>query len=385
MVHNYHQFRGGDDEAAEQDVQMLQQQGHSVELYFRHNDDIKDFSGLRKALLFLEPTVSVKSYQDLKSKIKQWQPDLVHFQGFFPLVSPASYYACAECQVPVVQTLHDYRLLCAASTFFRQGQVCEACLHTSPLPSIRYGCYRQSRLQTASVALMLGVHHGLGTWQRQVAAFLVPSEFARQKFIQGGLDERRIFIRPNFLSQDPGMAEGTRHGVLYVGRLSAEKGIEVLLRAWRSLPHVPLKIIGNGPMRDWVTDYIQTHQLQQVELTGHLPLNTVIQSLQTAQLLVLPSVCYETFGRTILEAYAAGTPVIVSNLGAIAELVQPDITGKLFPPGDAAALADTVQAALDHPAQLEQWGRAARQVYEQRFQAHRAYEQLMAVYKAVLG
>ncbi len=385
IVHNYHQFRGGDDEATEQDVQLLQQHGHAVELYFRHNNDIKTFSGARKALLFLEPTASLKSYQEIKAAIQRFQPDVVHFQGFFPLVSPAAYYACAACRVPVIQALHDYRVLCAASTFFREGHVCEACLQTSPLPSIYHACYRNSRVQTASVALMLSLHHGLGTWQRQVDAFLVPSEFARRKFVQGGLNAQKLFVRPNFLTQDPGIGREPRRGVLYVGRLAAEKGIETLLEAWRSLPHIPLKIIGNGPLYAWVSDFIQDQGLHQVELLGYQPLATVIRTMQTAQVVVLPSVCYETFGRTILEAYATGTPVIVSDLGAIAELVQPQTTGLLFPPGDATALAHTVTTALADPDRLATWGEAGRRMFEQTFQAELAYTQLMTVYEAAIA
>ncbi|WP_204368412.1 glycosyltransferase [Neosynechococcus sphagnicola] len=209
LAHNYHQFRGGDDEATEQEVELLTHYGHEVRLYHRHNDEIKTYSLLQKALLFLEPTWSRQSYRDIQGVIRDFRPEIVHFQGIFPLISPAAYYACAAQQIPVVQTLHDYRLLCPVATFFRQGQVCEACLNHSPWQGVVHACYRNSRLQTAALATTLSVHRGLKTWTHLVDLFTTPTEFARQKFIEGGLPAEKLFVRPYFLAQDPGVGWGS--------------------------------------------------------------------------------------------------------------------------------------------------------------------------------
>jgi len=385
MVHNYYQRWGGEDESTEQELRLLSRHGHEVRLYSRHNNEIKAFSLLRKGLLFFEPTWSWKSYNEIKRILLEFQPDIVHFQNFFPLISPAAYYACAEIGVPTIQTLRNYRLLCPIGWLFRGGSICEECSKHSLWRGIRYGCYHNSRLQTASIVLMLKMHRLLGTWQKKVDIFIALTEFARRKFVEGGLPASRIVVRPNFLGDDPGFAETIREYVLFVGRLSAEKGLTVLLEAWRDLPDVPLKIVGDGPIRPWVEGYIRRNRLRKVELVGFVPLAEVLQYLRGAFLLVMPSMWYETFGRTIIEAYATGTPVIASRLGAMAELVEEDETGLLFNPGDPGDLVAKVRYAMEHSQEVARWGRNARLVFERRYSADAAYESLMTIYDMARG
>lgn len=276
MIHNYFQRRGGEDESNDQEIQLLKSYNHEVKLYSRHNDEIKDFSAPRKSLLFFEPTWSQKSYREIKRSIQEFKPEIVHFQNFFPLISPSAYYACAEMGVPIVQTLRDYRLLCPIGWFYRNGTVCEECLDHSLWRSISYGCYRDSSTQTASIALMLSAHRALKTWDK-INTFVALTEFSRQKFVEGGLPEHKILVRPNFLATDPGFAEIGREYALFVGRLSPEKGIVNLLKAWRNLPDVPLKILGDGPLRSWVEEYVQKHNLKQVEVVGFVPSKGVLE------------------------------------------------------------------------------------------------------------
>lgn len=384
IVHNYTQRRGGSDESAEHELQLLRERGHVVRFYFRHNDEIKSFSLLRKGLLFFEPLWSRKSYREVKQILRDFQPEIVHFHSFFPLVSPSTYYACAESRVPVVQTLHDYRLLCPIGSFFRDGAICKECFHHSLLRGIRYGCYHDSHIQTASIALMLRAHRLLKTWSQKVTAFIAVSEFSRHKFIESGIAESKIFMRPNFLAQDPELGKATRKYVLFVGRLSPEKGLDTLLRAWHSLPDVPLKIIGDGDLRPAIERYIRQNGLTQIEVIGFIPLKDVLTYLKEALLLVMPSVNYETFGLTIIEAYATGTPVVASRLGAINELITDGLTGLSFNPGDAGDLVAKVQYALNHAVELAQWGKQARMVFEQQYTAEVAYTSLLKIYRRAI-
>ena len=384
MVHNYYQRRGGEDESTKCELRLLRKRGHDVRLYSRHNDEIKTFSLLRKGLLFFEPTWSWKSHQEMKSVIREFKPEVVHFQNFFPLISPSAYYACAESDVPVIQTLRNYRLLCPIGSFSRNGRVCEECLMHSLWRGIRYGCYHDSRIQTASIALMLGVHRLLNTWQERVDAFIALTEFSSRKFIEGGLPASKLFIRPNFLDRDPGIGEELRDYALFVGRLSEEKGLTTLLEAWRGLPKVPLKIIGDGPLRPQLEGFVRQHALMQVELIGFVHQDVVLAYLKRASFLVMPSVWYETFGRTIIEAYATGTPVLASRLGAMAEIVETGWTGLHFTPGNSEDLAAKVNWAWRHPKEIAEMSREARREYEEKYTAERNYEMLMEIYQMAI-
>lgn len=380
IAHNYAQNRGGADEAAEQEATLLRRKGHQVLLYTRHNDDINHFSTIRKSLLFFEPTWSPKTYGEIRKNIESFQPDIIHCHSFFPLISPAIYDAANHFGVPVVQTLHEYRLLCSAGWLFRDNQVCEECIDHSYFRGIIHGCYQDSRAKTAAFVLMLEAHRLQKTWSKKIKALITPTEFARQKIESAGFPTAKIWVNANFLSEDPGFSEEKQKFVLYVGRLSTEKGIVPLMQAWKNLPEVPLKIIGDGPLKEWVISYIKKHHLCQVELLGYLPLSTVLAYLKKALLLLLPSICYETFGRTIMEAYATGTPVIASRLGAMAELVTDGQTGFLATPGDPMELANVVQAAIADPHKLTRLGRHAREVYEAKFTPQISYRKLMEIY-----
>jgi glycosyltransferase involved in cell wall biosynthesis len=231
---------------------------------------------------------------------------------------------------------------------------------------------------------MLKTHRLANTWVDKVDAYITLSEFTRRKFIEGGLPETRLFVRPNFLFEDPGIGDHDREYVLFIGRLSPEKGVMTMIEAWKNHSNIPLKIIGDGPQRPEIEEKIDRDQLNQIELLGFLPLDDVFKALKKALFLVMPSVWYETFGRTIMEAYATGTPVIASRLGAMEEIIIEERTGLLFTPGDALDLSKQVQYAIDHPLELRSWGTQARSQYEQNYTADNAYEKLISIYEEVL-
>jgi glycosyltransferase involved in cell wall biosynthesis len=384
MVHNYYQVWGGEDEAMNQEMQLLRDYGHDVELYSRHNNEIKSFSYLQKALMLLKPSWSFESH-NIKQVIKEFKPDIIHFHNFFPLISPSAHYACSEIGIPVVQTLHDFRLLCPNGWFFRDGKVCEKCSKDFLLRGILHGCYRNSRIQVIPVILMMKIHRLLGTWQKKVDAFITLTEFTHRKFIEAGLPETRMFVCPNFLAEDPGMGDSVRDYALFVGRLSKEKGILTLIEAWKELSNVPLKIVGDGPLRPQVEQYIREYGLEQVELVGFVPLERVFGYLKRALFLILPSTTQETFGRVIIEAYATGTPVIASRLGAMIDLVREKKTGLLFNASEPDDLVSKVRYAIEHPIELANWGQKARRTFEQKFSSDVIHSRLMEICNIAIG
>ena len=245
-VHNRYQIRGGEDESRQSEENLLREMGHQVEVYEEHNDRISTMNPLRVA----SKTIwSQESHQITKRRLKEQHHDIIHVQNFFPLISPSVYYAAKEQGVPVVQTLRNYRLLCPNALFFRDGQVCEDCLGKFvPLPGVIHGCYRESRVASTAVASMITVHRTLRTWVDMVDIYIALTEFARQKFIEGGLPAEKIVVKPNFVNPDPGVGKGSGGYALFVGRLSVEKGLDTLLAAWEKLSQqMPLKIVGEEP------------------------------------------------------------------------------------------------------------------------------------------
>jgi glycosyltransferase involved in cell wall biosynthesis len=380
QIHSYYQIRGGEEETREAETNLLQQMGHQIKLYEDSNQRI---TSLNTAQMVFRTIWSREAYQVVKQTLQNQSFDVVHIHNFFPLMSPSIYYAAKDAGVPVVQTLHNYRLLCPNALFFRAGQVCEDCLGKKiPWPGIQHSCYRQSRPASGTVASMLSIHHLLNTWTQMVDCYIALTEFARQKFIQGGLPAEKIVVKPHFISPDPGVGSGKGGYALYVGRLSLEKGLDTLLAAWEKLGgKIPLKIIGDGHLRDQVT--VAVNQLPHVEWLGRKPIHEVYDLMGEAKMLIFPSKWYETFGRVVIEAFAKGTPVIAANIGAIAELVDSGRTGLHFAPNDPEDLAIKVETILANPTLLSQMRQEARAEFEAKYTAQQNYQQMMTIYNQV--
>jgi len=369
LVHNSYQQHGGEDTVVEQERQLLERAGHGVAVYQRSNHEIQDCSAVGRLQLPGRAVWATDSRREIVQLISQHQPEVVHVHNTFVVVSPSIYSACQEAQIPVVQTLHNYRLLCPAATFFRDGHVCEECVDHSLWRGIRYGCYRDSRLQTATVALMLAIHRHRGTWTQDVNCYIALTEFVRRKFVEGGLPEDKIFVKPNFVHPDPG-ADREDHGragyALFVGRLSPEKGVHTLLAAWQRLhSRIPLLIIGDGPQRAELEAEAQHLGLSGVQFRGFLPRAETLSVIKAARFLLVPSGWYETFGLTIVEAFACATPVICSRLGVMPEIVEEGRTGLHFTPGDPDDLAAKAEWAWSRPERMRAMGKEARTEYKQ--------------------
>jgi glycosyltransferase involved in cell wall biosynthesis len=380
-VHNKYQRPGGEDQVFVDETALLETRNHRVLRYEVHNDQVKQVNRLTLA----KDTIwNTSAYRELGALIRRERPHVVHFHNTLPLVSPAGYYAARAEGVPVIQTLHNYRLLCPVALFFRDGGVCEDCMGKAvPWPGVIHGCYRGSRAASGVIATMLTVHRALRTWTEVVDVYVALTEFARNKFIEGGLPAGKIVVKPNFVAPDPGQGQGGGGYALFVGRLAPEKGTETMLAAWDRLgTRIPLKIVGDGPMRDRVVE--AAARQSNVEWLGHRPVEDVHALMGKADMLVFPSQWYETFGRVAAEAFAAGTPVIAANIGAVAELVEHGRTGLKFRPGDPEDLVTQVEWALSHSAELRSMREEVRAEFEAKYTAERNYRALMEIYEAAL-
>jgi glycosyltransferase involved in cell wall biosynthesis len=381
LVHNRYQRPGGEDVVFESETTLLRAHSHDVETLIASNDDIDRIGRLRVAL----GTVwSRRSAAQLRQVIARHAPEVVHFHNTFPLISPAAYPAARAAGAAVVQTLHNYRLVCPNGLLFRDGHPCEECVgRVVPWPGVEHACYRGSRPQTAAVAAMLGAHRMRRTWTRDVDTYITLTEFARLKFIEGGLPASKLVVKPNFVHPDPGAGAAQGGYFLFVGRLSEEKGVQTLLRAWAGLAGGPeLRIAGAGPLESEVRRAAAASAA--IRYLGQLPRERVLEQLGAARALVFPSEWYEGLPVAILEAFACGRPVIATGHGALAEIVTEGVTGVLFARGAHEELAERVIWTVRNEQLVEEMGRQARAEYERRYTAKANYPLLMDIYRRAL-
>ena len=380
IVHNYYQQPGGEDAVFVAEKTLLRRYGHEMVEYTDNNRRINGMSPLAVAA---QAVWSRSSRKQLFPLLRDARPDVVHFHNAFWLISPSAYFACQKMNVPVVQTLHNYRLLCPTATFYRGGQVCEECMaKILPWRGARHACYRGSRARTAVVSAMLTIHRRLKTWQKQVDIYIALTEFARQKFIKGGIPSDKIVVKPNFIHPDPRPNNTAGNYVIFIGRLSPEKGLRTLLKAWRNLKGIPLKLVGDGPLMTEVQK--EAGALPNVEVLGWREYEGTIALFKGARLLVFPSEWYETFGRVAVEAFACGVPVVASRLGAMAEIIDDGRTGLLFEPGDSRDLASKVRWLFEHPEKAKAMGRNARAEYEKKYTPELNYKMLLRIYEMAI-
>ncbi|MBR1836595.1 MAG: glycosyltransferase [Kiritimatiellae bacterium] len=384
VVHNRYRQRGGEDSVFESECRMLEDAGHRVIRYEKTNGDIDERGIAAKALLAARTIWNRRTCRDIREILRREKPDVVHCHNTFPLVSPSVYWAAAREGVPVVQTLHNYRLACLNGYLFRDGKICEACLGRLPWGGVCRRCYRGSFQQSAVAFAALAVHRAIGTYRRKVARYVALTDFARGKFAAAGIPAGAMVVKPNVLVEKDGgktaAAEKTERGgdgsfaFLFLGRLSPEKGVDVLIEAWRMLcadadaaagggaPLPRLLVAGDGPEREALEK--RAEGLPRLEFLGPVPRENVPALLSRVSALVVPSRCYETFGLTVMEAASRGIASIVSAPGGQASLVEDGKTGMVFKTGDPAALAGAMKKLASDPVRARAMGAAARAACE---------------------
>lgn len=381
-VHNKYIIQGGEDVSREAEEWLLESYGHTVIPFERDNKFIKKINRIN---FFLNTIWSRESYRSVLQLIDSNDFDVFHVQNFFPLVSPSVHYAAFSRGLPIIQTLRNYRLLCPNGLYFTHGEVCELCSEKkSFLPSIKRGCYRDNQMATCAVVIMLKIHQILRTWHKKVDLFVTLSDFAKAKFVRGGLPAEKICVKPNFIYPDPGVGLGGGGYCLYVGRLSREKGIDTLLSAWETLgTRFQLKIVGEGPMLPVIHEMAMKNS--SISILGRMTIEKVYDLIGDASLVIFPSKCYETFGRVAAESFAKGTPVIVVNHGATSEIVDDGRNGYHFKPNSPLDLALKVETAMSDSSKLLSMRKEARREFEQNYTAEKNYNKVMEIYSEAIS
>lgn len=359
LVHNHYQIPGGEDAVVANEKRLLEEHGHRVITYFRHNDEMKSFSLLRKLFFPAEALFSLRTYRDIRRLIRSEHIDIVHVHNTLAMVSPSVYYAARSCGVPVVQTVHNFRMLCPAGSFFREGRVCEECLHGGMRCAVRHACYHESRLQTLLCVLNSHLHRHV----YKHLHFLFLTEFNRDKHLLWNQEGRkpifepaRVHLKPNFVFSTPIASAAERElRLVYAGRLEPIKGVLRLLEAWKLLGEdaPELLLCGTGPLEEECHALIGEYGLTQVKMLGQVPNAELRRLLATSAAFILPSQVYEGFPMTMTEAYAAGTPVLGSEHGNVGSLVRL-CGGMTFRHDDAADIASTVRRFLKEGATVNQ-------------------------------
>lgn len=377
MVHNYYQIPGGEDTVVANEKKMLEEHGHQVVLYTRHNSELNMLSAGRKLLLPFSTIFSMKTYREVKKLIRQEQIEIVHVHNTLNMVSPSVYYAAFHCHVPVVQTVHNFRLICPGATFFRDGQVCEACLDQGLLCAVKHKCYRNSRIQTLVCVVSTKIHRMLHTYQK--LNYICLTEFNKEKLLHlKQISKEKVFVKPNFVEEAEKIVpyRERKNQVVYVGRLEEIKGIDVLLKAWKLLGEAApeLLLCGRGPLEQWCRSYIEENHLEKVKQLGFVPNERVRTLMGESKALVLPTQVYEGFPMTIAEAYAGGTPVIGSNLGNTGSLIEEGKSGFKFAPDSPEELAACVL-------KLSTLSEESLKPFQKKYTAKDNYEQLRKIYE----
>lgn len=371
LVHNSYQEKGGEDTVVEAEYALLRDHGHEVRKYLRDNREIEDLS---KLMVVADTLWSRRTVDGINAELDLFRPDIIHVHNTFPLISPSIYWAAYEAGVPVVQTLHNFRLVCPQAMLLRNNRICEDCLGKFPWRGAVHGCYRSSMAQSSVLVAMLGLHRAMGTFSKAVSRYIALNEFCRRKFVMGGLPVEKIAVKPHFVDV-PKTDEMERRGGLFVGRLAPEKGVGLLIDVLTQLPQIQVTVIGDGPEMSKIALHPGIRAL------GYQARDVVLSSMRRAAYLLMPSVCYETFGLVALEAFACGLPVIASRLGGMAELVEHGKTGLLCSPASRVELKEAIEWADAHPQAMREMGQNARAEYESKYTSEKNYQMILSIYE----
>lgn len=380
IVHNYYQIGGGEDTVMANEKKMLEEHGHTVITYTRNNRELSDLSAGQKLLLPVNTIFNRKTYRDIKRIIREQKIDIVHVHNTLNLISASVYYAALKCKKPIVQTIHNYRLLCPSAIFYHDGHVCEDCLKQGLHCAVRHKCYRGSRIQTLACVIALKIHRFTGIYGK--INYICLTEFNKEKLLSlKQIKEDRVYVRPNFTGSWEKVIpyEQRKKQFVYVGRIEEIKGIKVLLQAWEQMGDKAPKLLlcGTGPLEEWCKKFISEHKMNRIEMTGRIPNQQVRQILSESLGLILPTQLYEGFPMTIIEAYSVGTPVIGSGIGNTGNIVKEGITGWKFQPDSPGELVEAVGKVHDVVNQVIE-------EYRTKYTEEESYKELMDIYDSVL-
>jgi glycosyltransferase involved in cell wall biosynthesis len=382
FVHNFYQIAGGEDAVFKNEIELLKDNGHQVVEYTVNNTSIRsvwDKIGVMFSTIF-----SLSQYRKIKKLLKETSPDIVHVHNYFPLISPAVFYACKKMNIPVVHTLHNYRAVCPTALLMHNGKVCEKSIESSAWWSVKQKVYRDSIVGSFILTCMVELHKKIGTWQQQVSRYIALTQFAKDKYIEAGWPQHKITIKPNFI-ENPfkgGVTINKKGGyAIYVGRLSDEKGIDLILKAWENVDF-PLKIIGAGPLQE----IVESSKCSNIEYLGLQQKEDVLNLVKNADFMVMASTWYEGFPMVLVEAMACGTSALVPNLGSMAEVIQDNKNGLHFVGGNLDDFINKVNYLVNNPDEAKVMGNNAREIYLKQYTAEKNYHLLYEIYQqSIIG
>ncbi len=380
IVHNHYQLAGGEDTVVSNEKRMLEEHGHKVVLYTRSNSEIKNMNIFQKLLLPFIMIYNPRTSKDIKKIIKEENIDIVHVHNTLSLISPSVYYAAVKIHKPVVQTIHNFRLLCPGATFYRDDHICEDCVTKGLRCSLKHKCYRNSFIQTLVCVMNTKIHRATGIYSK--INYICLTEFNKNKLLQlKQIKPEQVFVKPNFVNDKKiDLNESRDNQFVFVGRLDKLKGIDFLFEAWKKLGKNAAKLIvcGTGPMNDWCENFIETNQLN-IEMKGFVKNEDALKLIASSTALILPTQWYEGFPMTIVEAFSVGTPVICSNIGNVASLVTEGITGVKFKYDDVNSLCNAITKVQKETISSSQ----IKEIYKQRYEEHTNYAILIGIYSSL--
>ena len=387
QVHNFYQIPGGEDVVVRNEKKLLEEHGHEVFEYYRSNEEIKKGGKLKKILLPFTAVFSLKTYREVTKLIREKKIDIVHVHNTLTMVSPSVFYAAFHCKVPVVQTLHNFRMLCPAGSFFRDNRICEECVEQGMKCAVKHKCYRNSTAQTIVSAMILKIHRALGTYRK--VNFICLTEFNRQKILESlrgknVIDEKHLYIKPNFTFAEgvtPDDETEKEDYFLFAGRIESLKGIDIAVKAFEQLPEEKLYVAGTGPMMNEMKEYVASHQMKNVEFLGFLQKKEMKEKFYHAKAVIMSSQCYEAFAMTIAEAYSYGVPVVAGRVGNMDGMVKEGITGVKFTYNSSDDLAEKIRE-FDR-LNLSELKENARNFYETRLRPEDNYQKLLKIYEDI--
>ena len=382
LVHNFYQQFGGEDQVVLHELERLQKH-HEVCFYSRHNDDLINLGVLQKAQAAVSTLNSLRTKSEIESLVAHHRPEVAYIHNIYPLISPSIYHVLHALGVPIVQVIHDFRPFCTNGWFYNEGGICEKCKGGNYVHAIRHRCYKDSYAYSALYASTMTFARRSGAVGK-IDAFLCLTEFARKKLMSAGMAADKLFVRPNCIDTsqiDPAVGRGEY--IAYIGRLSREKGIWTLIHAMERVNGPVLKIAGTGPEEDAIRDYIARKGIQNIELLGFVGGDARSDFLRNCMFTIMPSEWYEMFPMVLLEAWAAGKPVIGSRLGAIGDLIEDGVTGLLFETGSPVDLASRIDHLYRSAYFRSRMGAEARALVEARYSPSASLTRLMEVFRKV--
>lgn len=387
ICHNYYQNKGGEAQVALKEKELLESERHRVLLFGKDNQEINNYTFTQKARLCYEMVFSRSTYKKVIEIVREEKPDVAHIHNVFPLISPSVYYALKKMNVPVVQTVHNYRFLCPNGLFLNnEGKICEKCKRGNFFNAVVGKCYRDSYLQTFVMAATLYLHRKLRTFTNKIDVFIAPSKFLKKKLIEGGIPEEKILVKPHFVRcEEIKPSYEFDNYAVYMGRLSREKGLFTLLRAWEGITGFTLKIMGDGAIRNELENFVIQKEITNVEFLGFIEGPKRFEILKKAMFMIFPSEGYESFGHSIIESFTCGIPVIASKIGAVTELVKEGKNGLLFEPGNIEDLRKKILYLIENPKLIIPMRRYARKIVEKKYSSEVGYKNLMQIYNRLLS